>query len=452
MKANASRSLLGAVLCSGGLLLSMPDSRAEVLTAPPAQQASSQQVTANPVPPPVGTPRQQVWKAASEYERIRLAEDIGEAGAESYARSRGLMPLLLKMQKGVIQCPDQIWVDAQNRIYVLEAKGGGSALGKGYGYIQGTPEHAIAGAKELLSRTGTSAEGKVAAARVLNAASRGKMTVWVVRTLHVQGEPSAPVLEKEAACSQAARELALAAASEMGVAETSLAKLIAAGGKVIVRVGGFAGIVGGAAQLTNGITQIKDGNPVEGGCNAGGGAGNIAAGTMIVLGKVAEGGALGAAVDGGKDVCLGIMRHNGEQIVTGTIKMAAGGAMRTGKPVLVAIGGVTYTGVLIYEHRAEIEAGSEDAVNWAHLQFDRAWNGTAYIAQKAGGVVGNAKDAVWNSGAAMTQNVGSSLATAKDATWNAGVSAADKVGELAHSAKDGAWNSGVYLIQKVRSH
>jgi len=404
--------------------------------------------------PPVGSAKQQAWNAASEYERIRLAEDIGEAGAESYARSRGLMPLLLRMQKGVIQGPDQIWVDARDRIYVLESKGGGSALGTGYGFIQGTPEHAIAGAKELLSRTGTSTELRSSAAKVLNSASRGEMTVWVVRTRHVLGEPLAPVLEKEAACSPSACEFALATATDLGVAETSVARFIAAGSKVIVKVGGAAGVAGGAVQLANGIKEIKDGKAVEGGFDTTKAAGTAIASTMIVLGRVVEGSTIGsgmAVLDGGKDVCLGIMHGNNEQTVIGTIKMASGGAMCTGQPVLVVIGGVTYAGVLIYENRVEIQAGGKVAVSWAHAQFDRAWNGAGNIAQKTGGVVGNAKDAVWNSGAAMTQNVGSSLATAKVATWNAGVSAADKVGELAHCAKDGAWNSGVYLIHKVRS-
>lgn len=443
----------GYAILSGALLLLGPNVRADLAIVPPASTVASRFESSQTSSSPSATQKQQVYLGASLNERIRISEEIGEAGAEAFARSKGLSPLLLESQKSNIHGPDQIWTDSRGRIYVIEAKGGTGALKTGYGFTQGSAEYAVAASKELLKRAGSSAAERAGAAAVLKAALEGRMTVWVVRTPHSLGEPLGSILEKEAGCSKAVEGLARAAAKEMGIAESPIQKLLATGKKVVLKVGGGAGVVGGGFQTVQGVNQIRTGDVLEGSLNVGIGSGNVAAGTMIMLGKTVGGATLGAGMavaDGGKDVCLGLVNGDTGQSVVGTIKMASGAAMCTGQPVLVVIGGVTYAGVLIYDNREAIKAGGRDALGWAQDQFDRAWNATGGIANRTKEVLGNAKDGAWNIAASAGQTTASAADDAFDATWNAGAWAINASGSAARSAKDHTWNASAGVIQKIR--
>lgn len=141
--------------------------------------------------------RQRWLQAEPILGRNKIVEEIGEEGARRMARSKGWEQILRKGDKtsGHAQGFDQVWKSKDGKIHVLEAKGGISPLGHGYGYRQGTPEWAVkAGEATLKNHAATEVE-KEAARRVLKAASEGKLNVDVIRTPHVQGKPSLPTWE-----------------------------------------------------------------------------------------------------------------------------------------------------------------------------------------------------------------------------------------------------------------
>jgi hypothetical protein len=90
---------------------------------------------------------------------------------------------------------DQVYRAKDGSIVVIEAKGCTSALSRAYGCEQGTPEWAVQAAKRVAESFKASAAEKQAARFVLDAAKKGNLTVLVVRTRHVLGEPVAAVLE-----------------------------------------------------------------------------------------------------------------------------------------------------------------------------------------------------------------------------------------------------------------
>mgnify|MGYP000468806748 CR=1 FL=1 len=139
--------------------------------------------------------QRKAWMDASLEGRIGLAETLGEEGAEALARKEGWRPLLLRAQKNLRIGPDQIYEAANGKIIVVEAKGGSSPLNSGYGHLQGTPEHAVEGAKRLLQSPSASEGEKAAARKILEAASDGKLEVRVIRTRHVLGKPMEVVVE-----------------------------------------------------------------------------------------------------------------------------------------------------------------------------------------------------------------------------------------------------------------
>ena len=74
------------------------------------------------------TPRQSQWLQASPGERIRLAERLGEDGAEAFAGKHGYEPLLRRGDKLLPQGFDQVYRAKDGGIVVIEAKGGTSAI------------------------------------------------------------------------------------------------------------------------------------------------------------------------------------------------------------------------------------------------------------------------------------------------------------------------------------
>lgn len=135
------------------------------------------------------------WMNASIPERQRLAEELGEAGAKRFAAAKGWEPILTNTDKAMRQGFDQVYRSGDGLIHVVEAKGGTSSLGNGYGYRQGTTEWAVKAAEKTLKNHAATEAEKFAAREVLKAAANGKLNVHVVRTPHVLGKPGATVVE-----------------------------------------------------------------------------------------------------------------------------------------------------------------------------------------------------------------------------------------------------------------
>jgi len=227
------------------------------------------------------TARQRQWLNATLEQRQVLAERLGEEGAERFAAKQDYKPLLQNGDKALRQGLDQVYRAKDGSIVVIEAKGGTSAINRAYGFEQGTPEWAVESARRVAASPKASAAEKQAAREVLEAAKQGKLTVQVVRTKHVLGEPVAAVLEKSAKAGPEVAKRATDILKELDVApkaaqsNTQAAKTTNAAGNATSKAAGNAGKAAG---------------------NAGKAAGN-AAGTLSTIGMAA--GAAGLAVDGG---------------------------------------------------------------------------------------------------------------------------------------------------------
>lgn len=172
-------------------------------------QTTAAEVSHGPVSAIGGaTIRQQQWLAATVEQRVALAEQIGEEGARALAKSRGWMPLMDGTNSVLRQGLDQVYRDVDGIIHVVEAKGGGSPLGRAYGYVQGTPEWAVKAAERTIKSPVASAIEKEASKSVLKAACNGNLKVHVVRTNHVLGEPTAATLEETVRAADGAAALA----------------------------------------------------------------------------------------------------------------------------------------------------------------------------------------------------------------------------------------------------
>jgi hypothetical protein len=155
-----------------------------------------------------GTPAQQEWLKAQVPERQRIAERIGEEGARKWALQNQLEPLLDHNQFKYRRGPDQIYRSPNGDIVAVEAKAKRSALKSGYGFAQGTPEHAVESATRMLASSRTTSAEKQAALEILEAAKKGRLTTVVVRTSHVLGEAKPPIMEKSLPTSKHAVDLA----------------------------------------------------------------------------------------------------------------------------------------------------------------------------------------------------------------------------------------------------
>lgn len=135
--------------------------------------------------------------------RREIAEKIGEEAAERWAKQKNWEKILGKDGKtpSHVQGYDQVWRKPDGKICVIEAKGGESPLGTGYGQKQGTIEWAQkAGEETLKSRTASFAERR-AAEIVQREIPKGNVEVQVVRTTHVQGQPQTVTVHAPS-CSQ----------------------------------------------------------------------------------------------------------------------------------------------------------------------------------------------------------------------------------------------------------
>jgi hypothetical protein len=213
------------------------------------------------------TPRQQVWLKASLEERNLLAERLGEEGAEAFAAKAGYKPLLTKADKSVRQGFDQVYRAPDGGIVVVEAKGGTSALGRGYGFEQATPEWAIEVSRRMVANGEMTAGERNVGKLVLEGARDSKLTVQVVRTPHVLGEPAVPVLERSLACGAADARTAARVLDEATVGAAKAASSAVMASEAASHAGGAlrtAGkVVGAAGVVLDGGVRIYEASQTE---------------------------------------------------------------------------------------------------------------------------------------------------------------------------------------------
>lgn len=162
-----------------------------------------------------GTVRQQSWLKATAAQRVKLAEQLGDEGARAFAKAKAWIPVFDGSGRRLAQGPDQVYRGSDGLVHVVEAKGGGSQLGRAYGHSQASSEWAVEAAKKVLRHPNATDAERRGAKLVLDAAANGKLQVHVVRTSHALGEPTAAVLEQTVNCSDDAARLAQAALGDL---------------------------------------------------------------------------------------------------------------------------------------------------------------------------------------------------------------------------------------------
>jgi hypothetical protein len=189
---------------------------------PPAARAAN----ADTLAPAQATARQQQWLSATIQQRVQLAEQIGEKGAQTFAKSKGYTPLLNSADKAIHQGFDQVYRASNGGVVVIEAKGGTSPLVRAYGCEQGTAEWAVQAAQRMLKSHRVTTAERQAAQVVLEAAEQNRLVVQVVRTKHVLGEPVVAVLEQTSVAG--AKESSLATKVLADVRGAATARTVAA--------------------------------------------------------------------------------------------------------------------------------------------------------------------------------------------------------------------------------
>ena len=172
-------------------------------------------MTAEAVMQKAGTQLQQKWLSASVYERVRMAEEIGEKGAREFAKTKGYLTLYDGMESKIPQGPDQVYRTKAGKVIVYEAKGGTSSLSHAYGHPQGSSEWAVESAKRVLRSPKIGPAERAAAEEIIEAAAKKMLEVHVIRTSHVLGEPVAAVLESVATTTDDAAALAQTALTKI---------------------------------------------------------------------------------------------------------------------------------------------------------------------------------------------------------------------------------------------
>lgn len=146
-------------------------------------------------------------------------------------------------------------------VHVFEAKGGTGQLGHAYGHPQGSAEWAVESARRVLSSAKATPPQKRAAQEILHAASRGELVVDVVRTSHIQGEPTTTMIEQSVGMTKAARKMAAEALKGAGKAGAATGKGVAgsAEGASAAARGASGKILRGAAKTTVVVGVVVDG-------------------------------------------------------------------------------------------------------------------------------------------------------------------------------------------------
>jgi len=334
------------------------------------------------------TVRQAQWLQATLDERVRLAERLGEEGAEAFAAKKGYEPLLRKGDKVLRQGFDQVYRAKDGSIVVIEAKGGTSAISRAYGCQQGTPEWAVQAAKRVAESCKASAAEKQAARLVLEALKEGNLTVQVVRTRHLLGEPVAAVLESTLKAGQTEGKVAATMLEELGLgakaaqsagqaAKTAeAASKAASGASTLSKVGKAAGVVGiavdGGMRINSALETEKKfergeiskkeremAHSKNAAGMAGGWCGAIASAKLGATG----GGAVGSAVAPGPGTAIGAALGGAAGGVAGYF----GGEATAEKAATWVVQTVHDTGTTVAE-------AATQAWQWSTSPIRGAWN------------------------------------------------------------------------------
>jgi hypothetical protein len=271
--------LLCAAIGGTGILSPTPVS-AQVA----AQEVAAQSTAGTAVAP---TARQQAWLRATPEQRLKLAEELGEAGARMMAKKQGWQPLVDGLNKSIPQGPDQVYRTVDGMIHVVEAKGGSGQLSHAYGHPQATPEWAVKSAERVLRSAKSSPAERDAARAIIESASKGKLRVHVIRTSHVLGEPSRAVVEQTLACTDDAARLAKAAMGGSTRQGATVAGQAAA--KTGDTASGAATAARNAVRTTQPVGQLGD-DAAAGAARAGSRTLRTAAKGAIVVGVAVDAG------------------------------------------------------------------------------------------------------------------------------------------------------------------
>jgi len=207
-----------------------------------------------------------VWARQTPFARGQLTtkqvEQFGEDGVKFLAEKNGWQAILTPADKGSRrQGFDYVYRSANNTI-VVEAKGGKSPLGTGYGSRQGTPEWAVKAAEATLKSNAATEADKQAAKIVLKAAREGKLDVAVIRTEHVHGVPKTPVLEPMMKSTPTSIKLAKQVPVNLrGVSFNSMKSTTVAGG----RAGRGVPLLSEQARMASKIRVAAEGFRIAGG-------------------------------------------------------------------------------------------------------------------------------------------------------------------------------------------
>lgn len=119
--------------------------------------------------------------------KIKIAEKIGHAGMQAYARSVNYQPIY-ESKPGQGQGFDAVF-RVGKQIVVVEAKGGSSQPKIYRGYQQGTLAYTLKVADYVKNSETTSIAAKTAAQEVIKAAQEGRLVIQIATTPHVDGTP-----------------------------------------------------------------------------------------------------------------------------------------------------------------------------------------------------------------------------------------------------------------------
>lgn len=350
------------------------------------------------------TPQQKAWLEAGPEQRRILAEKLGEDGARNFARSKGWQTLFDGHGRGIPQGVDQIYKDADGFVRAVEAKGGTSPLGKGYGHPQGTAEHAVEAAKRALKSPHPSAAERKGAQEILEAAAQKRLRVDVIRTKHVFGEPTAAVLEQTSETTDDAARLARQALKELPTKLTKMGRAAEVGAETTGKPT-YSKVSGLADDATRTGTRALD--SVNDAARAGARALDSTDEAVRATAGVAKGGSKTAAA------------------VRGVTKAA---------PVI----GVLLDGGLRAKEAYDVEQAysegqiSEQARETAHVKnaagMAGGWGGAA-VGAKAGGVTGGAAGSCVAPGPGTVIGGGIGMVSGGIAGYFAGEAAAEKAAE-----------------------
>jgi len=138
------------------------------------------------------------WKNASSYERILLAERIGEQGRKRLVEETVGVFGKVEQRLGytnrtTVTGPDSgYWLSQHDSYLVVEAKGGASVPQRTFGALQGTNLNTLRSAADTFSRSGVSAKEKLEYAIIIKAAQRDRLITGVSSTRHSAGRPALP--------------------------------------------------------------------------------------------------------------------------------------------------------------------------------------------------------------------------------------------------------------------